>query len=154
MSAVNYRAARVEDAHDIDALLVRLAPEIPLFIDTLARREALYGLIRRCTRSGESWIALDAAGQVVGFVLAELNENRRHYAEHSILDLHHAGVAPEHRQRGIFATLIGKLQERRVPITATVHAQNSAEAARHLERRGFRDAGTPGSGERHLRWEP
>src|ERR1700728_3527254 len=141
MAGVTFREAGVEDAHDIDALLVRLAPEIPLFVDTLARQEALYALIRRCARTGASWIAFDEAERVIGFVLVEPNETRRHYAEHEVLDLHYAGVAPEHRGQGIFRLLVSKVLARMAPVNATVHAQNKSGAARRLEGFGFRDTG-------------
>ena len=57
MAALAYRPAGLDDAAEIHALLLRLAPEIPLRVDTLAREETLYALCRNCTRSGESWVA-------------------------------------------------------------------------------------------------
>ena len=59
MAGIAYRQARIEDAAEIHALLLRLAPEIPLLVDTLEREEALYALIRNCARSGESCVAID-----------------------------------------------------------------------------------------------
>ena len=41
MPGITYRLARIEDAAEIHALLLRLAPEIPLLLDTLEREEAL-----------------------------------------------------------------------------------------------------------------
>src|SRR6266851_8101495 len=120
MAAIAYRQARIEDAADIHALLLRLAPEIPVLVDTLEREEALYALIRNCGRVGESWVALDQQERIIGFVLVDPEVLERHYAEHEILDLRYAGVAPEHRGRGIFRTLISQVQSRLVPVTAIV----------------------------------
>jgi GNAT superfamily N-acetyltransferase len=153
MSGIAYRQARVEDAADIHTLLLALAPEIPLLVDTLEREEALYALIRACGRSGESWVALDEGERVVGFVLVDPELLERHYAEHEILELRYAGVAPEHRGHGIFAALIAKVLARLVPVTAIVPPQDPSNMAARLENFGFRRTGSP-SGERVLRWEP
>jgi len=153
LSTVAYRQARIEDAAEIHELLLRLAPEIPLLVDTLEREEALYALIRNCGRVGESWVALDERQRIIGFVLADPEVTERHYAEHEILDLLHAGVASEHRGQGIFRTLISKVQSRLVPVTVIVPPHNRFGAAARLEKFGFRQTGSPG-GEHVLRWEP
>ena len=153
MSAIAYRPAGIEDAAEIHALLLRLAPEIPLLVDTLEREEALYALIRACGRSGESWVALDERECILGFVLVDPELLERHYAEHEILDLRHVGVAPEHRGHGIFGALIAKVLARLVPVTATIPPLNRSNIAARLETFGFRPTASPG-GERHFLWEP
>ena len=150
MTAIAYRQARIDDAADIHALLLRLAPEIPVLIDTLEREEALYALIRTCARSGESWVATDELDRVVGFVIVDPDQFGRHYAEHEILELRYAGVAPDQRNHGIFASLIAKVLARMVPVTATIPPQNRSDMAARLEDFGFRPTG----GERRFRWEP
>ncbi len=153
MPGIAYRQARIEDAAEIHALLLRLAPEIPLLVDTLEREEALYALIRNCGRVGESWVALDEDERIIGFVLVDPEVLERHYAEHEILDLRYAGVAPEHRGHGIFRTLISKVQSRLVPVTVIVPPHNRFGVAARLEKFGFRPTGSLG-GEHGLRWEP
>ncbi|MGC2411564.1 MAG: GNAT family N-acetyltransferase [Stellaceae bacterium] len=153
MTAIAYRLTRVEDAAEIHALLLRLAPEIPLLADTLEREEALYALIRNCGRVGESWVALDDEERIIGFVLVDPEVLERHYAEHEIFDLRYAGVAPEHRGRGIFGALIAKVQARLVPITIIVPPHNRFDTAARLEKFGFRQTGSSG-GEHAYRWEP
>jgi len=150
---IAYRLARIEDAAEIHVLLLRLAPEIPLLVDTLEREEALYALIRNCGRVGESWVALDEQERIVGFVLIDPEVLERHYAEHEIFDLRYAGVAPEHRGHDIFRTLISKVQSRLVPVTVIVPPRNRFGVTARLEKFGFRQTGTPG-GERVFRWEP
>jgi len=146
------RQAALGDAAEIHKLLLALAPEIPVQVDTLEREEALYALIRNCARSGESWVAEDEVGRIVGFALAERPERGRHYAEHEMVELHYAGVAPEHRGHGIFTELIGKLLTRMVPVATALSPQNRSGAVDRLERLGFRRIGSPG-GEHRLRWE-
>lgn len=153
LPGIVYRQARVEDAAEIHELLLRLAPEIPILVDTLEREEALYALIRNCGRSGESWVALDEGERIIGFALVDPELLERHYAEYEILDLRYAGVAPEHRGQGVFAALIARVLARLVPVTVTVSPQNRSNAAARLEKFGFRRISSPG-GERVLRWEP
>jgi GNAT superfamily N-acetyltransferase len=149
---VRYRQAQLADAADILKLLIALAPEIPLLVDTLEREEALYARIRACARSGESWVGCDATGRIVGFALAERAERGRHYAEHEVVELHYAGVAPALREAGVFRALVGRLLGPMVPVVATVSPHNRSAMAEHLERLGFRPVAAAG-GERRYRWE-
>ena len=152
MADLTYRPAALDDAAEIHDLLLKLAPEIPLLVDTLAREEALYALVRNCGRSGESWIALGDQAHIVGFVLVDPEVLERHYAEYEILELRYVGVSPEHRGRGIFKTLIEKVLARLVPVTVTVPPLNRFDMVARFERLGFRHADS--GGEQQLRWEP
>ena len=153
LPAILCREARLDDAAEIHTLLLKLAPEIPLLVDTLEREEALYALTRNCARSGESWVGIDQTGRIVGFLLVAPNERARHYAEAEVLDLCYAGVAPEHRNRGIFTALLGKVLARMMPVTTSVSPQNRSAMARLLDHLGFRPVDAPG-GEQRFRWEP
>ena len=153
MTGIVYRPARLDEAADILAVLIELAPEIPVQVEPLAREEALYALIRNSARSGESWVAIDESGRIVGLLLAEPNQAGRHYAEHEILELHYGGVVKAHRRRGIFSTLVEKVLARMVPVVATISPANRSGAAGLLERLGFRNIGSPG-GEQRFRWNP
>lgn len=153
MTGIAYRQAGLADAAAIHALLLRLAPEIPLLADTLEREEALYALIRACARSGESWVACAEADRIVGFILVEPNQLGRYYAEHEVLELRYAGVAAEQRNRGVFGKLIAKVLARMAPVTTTVPRQNRSGMARRLEKLGFRPTASPG-GEQRFRWAP
>jgi hypothetical protein len=67
---VEYRLANNDDATDILAVLQEVAPEIPLSLDTPEGQEAIQAIIVECCDGGKSWVAADADGAVVGFVLA------------------------------------------------------------------------------------
>jgi GNAT superfamily N-acetyltransferase len=153
VAEIAYRQAGLDDAAEIHALLLALAPEIPLLVDTLEREEALYTLTRNCARSGESWVALDDASRIVGFLLIELNQARRHYAENEVLDLRYGGIDGAHRHQGIFAALVQRVLDRMLPVTASVSPANQSGAAPLLEKLGFHNIGSPG-GEQRLRWDP
>jgi ribosomal protein S18 acetylase RimI-like enzyme len=153
VAGIAYRQAGLDDAAEIHALLLALAAEIPLLVATLEREEALYTLTRNCARSGESWVAVDVSGRIVGFLLVELAQARRHYAEHEVLELRYGGVAATHRQQGIFTALVDRVFDRRLPVTASVSPANQSGAASLLEKLGFHNIGSPG-GEQRLRWDP
>jgi len=153
VSEIAYRPAKLDDAADILAVLLEVAPEIPVQTEPLEREEALYALIRNCARSGESWVAFDEGNRIVGFLLAEPDQVRRHYAEHEILELRYGGVVKHHRRRGIFTKLIECVLARMVPVTATISPANQSRAARLLEKLSF-DALASAGGEQRFRWDP
>ena len=153
MAEFTYRQAGLEDAAEIHALLVGLAPEIPLLIERLEDEERLYALVRNCARSGESWAACDEAGRIIGFALVVPAQLRRHYAEGEALELRYAGVAPDCRKQGVFPQLIGKVLERMLPVTTSVHPRNRSGIFGHLGKLGFRHSDAAG-GEYRLYWEP
>ena len=153
MTGIAYRQAELGEATDILAVLLEVAPEIPVSVDTLEQEEALYALIRNCARSGESWVAVDEAGRIVGFLLVEIAQARRHYAEHEVLELRYGGVAGTHRNRGIFTNLVTRVFDRMLPVTASVSPANRSGAADLLQKLAFRRDSSPG-GEQHLRWDP
>ena len=153
MAEFTVRGAGLDDAAEIHSLLLALAPEIPLRIERLEDEERLYALVRNCARSGESWVALDDAGRIIGFVLVQPTESRRHYAEREALELHHAGVASDYRKLGVFGELLANVLARMLPVVTTANPQNRSGITGHLEKRGFHRTDTTG-GEHRLRWQP
>lgn len=150
MAAIVFRQAALTDAPEIHALLLSLAREIPLQLDTLEREEALYTLIRTCARSGESWLAL-AGEPIVAVLLAERSQARRHYAEQELIEIRHVAVAPGYRGRGIFPELLQRVLAQLVPVAISVSLQNRFGMAGRLEKLGF--TRVPGS-ELRFRREP
>ena len=153
MAEVSYRPAELGDAADIHGLLLALAPEIPLLVDALEREEALYVVVRNFARSGESWVAVDETGTIIGFALAAPLERRRHYGENEVLELRYAGIVPDNRRRGIFSEMLRRICDRMLPVVTTVNAANASGIDRRLAAIGFRQTGAAG-GERQFRREP
>jgi GNAT superfamily N-acetyltransferase len=148
---VAYRQAELNEAVEILELLKAVAPEIPIALDTRGQEEKVYPVIRNCARSGASWVAVDEANRIVGFVLVMPTEARRHYGENETRELHYAGVAHEHRRRGIFRELIGKVFARLAPVTVTIPPSYRPQIGTCLEAVGFRK---PVAGEYQYRWQP
>ena len=145
MSDPTLRPAVIQDAPEIHALLLRIADEIPLAVETLEQEEALYAAVRKVLAFGQSWVALDGDA-VAGFVLVDSAEVGRHWGENELLNLRYAGG------EGLDA-LIGKVLERMAPITASVRDGNRVGLSARLERLGFRRTETR-VGEQHFRREP
>ncbi|HXP06466.1 MAG TPA: hypothetical protein VN808_20295 [Stellaceae bacterium] len=145
MSAPTYRPAVIGDAADIHALLLKIAGDIPLAVETLEQEELLYAAVRKMLAFGQSWVAVDGK-TVVGFVLVDSAEVGRHWGENELLNLRYAGGE-------MLDGLIGKVLERKVPVTASVRDTNRAGLAERLKKFGFREAEVR-VGEQHFRREP
>jgi hypothetical protein len=145
MSGFSLRPAVIGDAADIYELLLRLAAEIPLAVDTLGQEEALYAVIRKMLAFGQSWVAVNGE-TITGAVLVDSAEVGRHWGENELLTLRYAaGESVD--------ALLDKVLERTVPITATVREVNRSGLAELLQSRGFRESETR-LGERLFRREP
>jgi hypothetical protein len=145
MTALSYRPAAIGDASEIHALMLTLAADIPLVVETLEQEEALYAAVRKILVFAQSWVAL--GGQtVVGFVLVDSAEVGRHWGENELLNLRYGGGDE-------LDALIGKVVERAVPITASIKDTNRNGLGALLERLGFRRTEMR-VGEQHYRREP
>ena len=145
MSDVACRPAVVGDAADIHALLLKIAGDIPLAVETLEQEEALYTAVRKMLAVGQSWVAVEG-DTIVGFVLVDSAEVGRHWGENELLNLRYAGG------EGL-DTLIGKVLDRAVSIAAAVRDANRAGLAARLEKLGFLETEVR-VGERRFRREP
>jgi hypothetical protein len=145
MSDATYRPAVIGDAADIHALLLKIADDIPLAVETLEQEEALYAAVRKMLAVGQSWVAMDRE-TVVGVVLIDSAEVGRHWGENELLNLRYAGGER-------LDELIGKVLERNVPVTASVRDANRTGLGERLKKFGFHETETR-VGEQHFRREP
>ncbi len=145
MATLTYRPAQIGDAAGIHTLLLAIAGDIPLAVETLEQEEALYAALRKILAFGQSGVAVDEK-TITGFVLIDSVEVGRHWGENELLNLRYAaGEALD--------ALLAKVVERRVPITASVRDTNRTELAARLERCGFRSVETR-TGETRFRHDP
>lgn len=150
-----YRAADLNDAAGILAALKEVAPEIPVLLDTPDRLEVMYAIIAECCNSGESWVATDAAGTVVGFVLAKPDRLERFLRRNEAVSLRYVGAIPAKRKQGVFGLLMEKLMAKRVPLTASVLRTNTNQSgmAVRLGEIGFTTTGSDAK-EVKVKWDP
>jgi hypothetical protein len=151
-STVEYRRANDGDVHGIFAILQEVAQEIPLSLDTLERQEMMQAIIAECCACGESWVAVDADGTIVGLALAKPDILERFHHENEALSLRYVAVSGSRRRRGIFRGLMEKLKAKKVPLTATVLLGNQSGMVDRLSKIGFTKSKI--SAEKvDLRWE-
>jgi hypothetical protein len=148
-----YRAANGEDAVGILTVLQKVAPEIPLSLDTPERHEAMQAMIAECCASGESLVAVDGDGTVVGFVLAKPDRLERFFQKNQALSLRYIGGNRARRRHGIFAGLMEKSMAKGVPLTASVLHTNQSAMADRLVKVGYEEVDSDAK-ETRLRWAP
>jgi hypothetical protein len=152
-NSFEFRAADGNDATGILTVLQEVAPEVPLTIDTLEHQEAIQAIIAECCDSGDSRLAVDADGTVVGFVLAKPDRLERFLHRNQALSSRYIGVSKICRRCGIFAALMDEMTNKGAPLTASVlHANRSAMADR-LVKLGYKKSESDDK-ETRLRWDP
>jgi ribosomal protein S18 acetylase RimI-like enzyme len=151
---MNLRLAIVDDAPVIFGVLVEVAPEIPLLLDTEGRRGAVARMVMECVLAGESWVAVDGGGDVAGFLLVVPDEIERFQRDNHALHLRYSGVAISYRRQGVFRVMIQQVMERKVPLTATVKAANQSQMAEILKHMGFQKWSGDSHLEEDFRWQP
>jgi predicted N-acetyltransferase YhbS len=152
MTALSYRLAAIGDAADIHMLMLTLAADIPLAVETLEQEEALYAALRKILAFGQSWVGLDGE-TIIGFVLVDSAEVGRHWGENELLNLRYAAVAPAFRDDDVLDALVRKVLERAVPITASVRDTNRGGLADCLMNLGFSEVENR-VGQRRFRHDP
>jgi ribosomal protein S18 acetylase RimI-like enzyme len=149
-----YRLATSEDASAVLAVLVEVAPEIPVETHD-GRQELLLQQIKIACVYDSAWIALDRNNQIVGFLMAE--PQRRE------IKLPYGGVRKGHREHDIFRKLMDKAKAMSkasgFPLTATVLHANAAKEGVDvaLQKLGFAKVapldGVKNDGD-NFRWSP
>jgi len=147
------RTAVRSDAADIFSVLQDVASEIPVSIGDSERQSRMKFIIEECCDSGESLVAVDGDGSVVGFVLAKPDIMERFEHDNKALSLRYIGVSTDWRRRGVFAALMARYTAKRVPLTATVLLGNKSAMVDRLANVGFAKLEV-GSDETKLKWQP
>jgi hypothetical protein len=149
---LEYRLAVSSDAERIFVVLEEVAPEIPLQLTPKAR-EIIIGRAVQCCSSKESCVAVDHAGRIVAFLLAEPDKMERFHHDNQALHLPYGGVTKSLRKQGAFHKLIEKVMSRQVPLTATVKCANQCGMAARLMKIGFTKINSNAQ-EDQFRWQP
>jgi GNAT superfamily N-acetyltransferase len=148
-----YRVANGDDAVGILTVLQEVAPEIPLSLDTPERQDIMQSIVAECCANGDSLVAVDADGIVVGFVLAKPDQIERFLHKNHALSLRYIGVNKPWRRHGIFAALMEKAMAKGVPLTASVLRTNQSAMADRLVKVGYEKVESDAK-ETRLRWAP
>ena len=135
-----YRVAVAGDVAGILKIFAEVAPEVPTRILPQTPE-----IVQRLVASGQSWVGVDADGNIVGYALAEPYDAET-------LSLVYVGVSKAARDRHVCASLIAKLQEIGKSIVTDVRSNNKSSMVERFERFGF-IRGNVNEDRTKLRWE-
>jgi hypothetical protein len=97
-------------------------------------------------KSGQSWVAVDADGRIIGYALAEPHNSKT-------LSLVYLGVSKAARNQRVCSSLISRLQGIGAPIVTDVQSDNKSSMVEIFEHFGFVKTPTIFTGKTKLRWE-
>jgi hypothetical protein len=120
-----YRVAVSGDKAGILKVFEEVAPEVPTRV--LPQTD---GIVQRLVASGQSWVAVDADGNIVGYALAEPCDSET-------LSLVYVGVSKAARNQHALSSLVAKLQETGAPIITDVRSNNQSSMVERFEHFGF-----------------
>jgi hypothetical protein len=123
---LEYRGVVSSDADGIFAVMEEVAPEIPLRLDTPEARKVIFNQVVQCCKSEGSCVAVDNAGRIVGFLLAEPDELERFHHDNQALHLPYGGVAKSMRKQGAFCRLIEMVMSCQVPLRIRPHCHRTS----------------------------
>ncbi|MFK4507081.1 hypothetical protein LPJ38_26820 [Bradyrhizobium daqingense] len=126
----SYRVAKPDDVDGILRVFAEVAPEVPTRVYEFAKGDHTdtRQSIARWVETGQSWVATDATGTVVGYALAEGNDKA--------LSLVYLGVGKAARNQHVCSSLVSKLKEASAAITTDVRSDNKSSMVdifEHLE---------------------
>lgn len=140
---VTCRTAVASDKAGILKVFAEVAPAVPTVVDSYTE-----GIIEELVTSGQSWVAVDAAGNIIGYALAGPYDGKA-------LNLSYLGVAKAAQNQRVCSSLVSKLQEIGAPIITDVRHNNKSSMVKIFEHLDFvKCAPDPFSEQRtKLRWE-
>jgi ribosomal protein S18 acetylase RimI-like enzyme len=136
---------RVADSGDEPSILKifeEVAPEVPTAI-----RSGTEALIQELVASGQSLVAVDADGELVGYALAKPQDRET-------LALYYLGISKAARNQHASSALVAKLKEIGAPIVSDVRSDNKSSMLERFEHFGFVKTPTIFTGNTKLRWDP
>ncbi|RXT34529.1 GNAT family N-acetyltransferase [Bradyrhizobium betae] len=130
MNKFSYRVAVSGDVDGILNVFAEVAPEVPtrVYSDTKGDHTDTKASIEGAVGTGQSWVATDANGTIVGYALAN--------GDDKALTLLYLGVSQAARNQHVCSSLVSKLKETSAAINTDVRSNNKSsmvERFEHLE---------------------
>ncbi len=155
MADLKQRAAALSDLKDIWGLLKEAANEIPFDLGNEASQENVLTEIMACCTSGLSPIVIGEDKAVVGALLVRRDDFEWGFRNGEAVHVSYAAIAPTHRDQGVLASLVAEVQDRKVPVFASVKTGNQLGLADELQKLGFKHECAAESGWGDLyKWQP
>jgi ribosomal protein S18 acetylase RimI-like enzyme len=131
MNDFSYRVAVAEDVAGILSVFAEVASEVPTRVyeykkgDHTDTKESIEGSVG----IGRSWVATDVSGTIVGYALAE--------GDDEALTLFYLGVSKAARREKVCSSLISRLKESSAAINTDVRSNNKSSMVDIFEHLGF-----------------
>ncbi len=155
MDELTQRAASLGDLKDIWDLLRQVAAGIPFDLESEAAQENMLTELMACCTSGLSPVAVGKDKTIVGALLVRRDDFEWGFRNGDAVHVSYAAIAPSHRDQGVLRALVAEIQERKVPVFASVKSGNQLGLADELKALGFAHECAAESGWGDLyRWQP
>jgi ribosomal protein S18 acetylase RimI-like enzyme len=155
MAELTQRPASLGDLKGIWGLMRLVAADIPLELDSEAAQESMLSELMVCCTLGLSPVALGEDKSVVGAILVKRNELDWGLRNGNSVQLSYAAVAPDYRDQGVLKALVGEIQQRGVPVFATVKSGDKLGLAEGLTALGFtHESAAANEGGDIYKWKP
>jgi hypothetical protein len=155
MAELMERAASLGDFKDIWGLMGRVAAEVPFDFDSEAEQESILSELMACRISGLSPIVVGEDKSIIGALLVRRDDFDWGFRNGKTVHVSYAAVAPGHRDQGVLQALLTGLQQRKVPVFASVKKGDQFGFADELKKLGFAHECAAMSGWGDLyKWQP
>lgn len=140
---------------DIWSLLRQTAEDIPFDIENEASQENILTEVMACCTSGLSPVAVDQDKAIIGALLVRRDDFEWGFRNSDAVHVSYAVVARSHHDHGVLASLVAEVQEKKVPVFASVKSGNPVGLSDELKKLGFEHECTAASGWGDLyKWLP
>ncbi|MDI4664475.1 hypothetical protein K9U40_09080 [Xanthobacter autotrophicus] len=155
MAELTRRMASLSDVQGIWGLLRQVSPEIPFKLEDDLEQESLLSELMACCTSGLSPVLVDNEKGIVGALLARRDDFEWCFRNSEAIHVAYAAVAPAVREDKVLPALLGELQEKKVPLLASVKSGEQLGFAAALGELGFTHEAKAESGWGDLyQWTP
>jgi hypothetical protein len=137
MAEITQRTASLGDLKDIWELMREVAADVPFDLESESAQESVLSEIMASCTSGLSPVAIGEDNEIVGALLVRKEDFEWGFRNSDAVHVAYAAIAPTCRDQSVLRALVFKLQERKVPVFASVKSGNQLGLADELEKLGF-----------------
>lgn len=155
MAELTQRAASLGDIKDIWDLMKEVTSDVPFDLANDAAQANILTEVMACCTSGLSTVSVAEDKAIIGALLVRRDDFEWGFRNGDAVHVSYAAVASSHRDQGVLQALVTEVQERKVPVFASVKSGNRFALADELEKLGFTHECTAVSGWGDLyKWQP
>lgn len=137
MSELTRRMASLSDLQGIWGLLRQVSADIPFKLEDELEQEVILSELMACCTSGLSPVLVDDQKGIVGALLARRDDFEWGFRNSEAIHVAYAAVAPGAREENVLPALLEQLQDRNVPLLASVKSGEQLGFASALGDLGF-----------------